>query len=153
MGAQTTTVLVVMGARGTIKKNMESYTNKIPDNMPIHNDREIAANNPDIIIRDHTNQKCQIIDMAVPSDRNTSIKVVKKLSIIIKTWKLKLPECGKQEQRQYQLSLVHLGSLRRDWKSTLTKSQAKSASINGLKKINNNNNNNNNNICKVCTDG
>ena len=49
-------------------------------NMPIHTDREIAANKPDIIIRDHTNQKCQIIDMAVPSDRNTSVKVVEKLS-------------------------------------------------------------------------
>ena len=49
-------------------------------NMPIHTDREIAANKPDIINRDHTNQRCQIIDMAVPSDRNTSIKVVEKLS-------------------------------------------------------------------------
>ena len=49
-------------------------------NMPIHTDREIVANKPDIIIRDHTNQKCQLIDMAVPSDRNTSVKVVEKLS-------------------------------------------------------------------------
>ena len=48
--------------------------------MPIHTNREIAANKPDIIVRDHTNQKCQIIDMAVPSDRNTSVKVVEKLS-------------------------------------------------------------------------
>ena len=50
--------------------------------MPIHTDREIAANKPDIIIKDHTNQKCQIIDMAVSSDRNrgTSVKVVEKLS-------------------------------------------------------------------------
>ena len=47
-------------------------------NSPI--DREIAANKPDIIIRYHTIQKCLIIDMAVPSDRNTSVKVVKKLS-------------------------------------------------------------------------
>ena len=49
-------------------------------NMPIHNDREIAANKPDIIIRNYTNQKCQIINMAVPSDRNTSAKVIEKLS-------------------------------------------------------------------------
>jgi len=47
--------------------------------MPINADREIAANKPDIIIRDYTNHKCQIIDMAVPSDRNTSVKVVEKL--------------------------------------------------------------------------
>ena len=47
--------------------------------MPIHADREIAANKPDI--RDYTNQKCQIIDMAVPSDRlrNISVKGVEKL--------------------------------------------------------------------------
>ena len=45
--------------------------------MPINADREIAANKPDI--RDYTNQKCQIIDMAVPSDRSISVKVVEKL--------------------------------------------------------------------------
>ena len=47
--------------------------------MPIHSDREIAANKTDLIIRDHANKKCQIIDMAVPSDRNTSVKVVEKI--------------------------------------------------------------------------
>ena len=45
-------------------------------NMPIHTDGEIATYKPDIIIRDYMNQKCQIIDMAVPSDRNTSVKEV-----------------------------------------------------------------------------
>ena len=48
--------------------------------MPIHTDREIADNKPDIIIRDHTNQKCQIIDMAVPLARNTSVTIVEKIS-------------------------------------------------------------------------
>lgn len=48
---------------------------------------EIAASKPDIIIRDHKNQKCQIIDMAVPSDRNTSVKVVEKL-FKYKDWRL-----------------------------------------------------------------
>ena len=64
-------------------------------NVPVHTDREIAANKPDIIIRDHTNQKCQIIDIAVQSDRNTSVKVVEKLSEykdleieIAKMWKM-----------------------------------------------------------------
>ena len=42
--------------------------------------REIEANKPDIIIKDHTNQKCQIIDIAIPSERNASGKVVEKLS-------------------------------------------------------------------------
>ena len=41
-------------------------------NMPIHTDREILrANKPDIIIRDHMNQRCWIIDTAVQWDRNT----------------------------------------------------------------------------------
>ena len=34
-GLKTTTVLVVMGALGTIKKDMENYTNKIPGNISI----------------------------------------------------------------------------------------------------------------------
>ena len=42
--------------------------------------QKINKQKPDIIIRDHTNQRCWIIDMAVPQDRNTSVKVVEKLS-------------------------------------------------------------------------
>ena len=34
-GLKTTTVPVVMGALGTIKKDMENYTNKIPGNISI----------------------------------------------------------------------------------------------------------------------
>ena len=33
---KTTTVPVVMGPLGTIKKDMENYTNKIPGNIIIH---------------------------------------------------------------------------------------------------------------------
>lgn len=43
-------------------------------NIPTDNDREIAANKPDIIIRDQANKKCQNIDIAFPSDINTSVK-------------------------------------------------------------------------------
>ena len=35
-GLKTTIVPVVMGALGTIKKDMENYTNKIPGNINIH---------------------------------------------------------------------------------------------------------------------
>ena len=93
--------------------------------MPIYTDREIAANKPDIIIRDQTNQKCQIIDMAVPSDRNTSVKVVEKLSMY-KDLEIEIARMRKLGIETYQLSLAHLGSLRRDWKSTLLKFQAQS---------------------------
>ena len=48
--------------------------------MPIHTDREIKANKPDIIIKDRKERKCMLIDMAIPSERNTSVKVTEKLS-------------------------------------------------------------------------
>ena len=48
--------------------------------MQIHTDREIAAKKPDIVIKDHKNKTCKLIDMAVPSDRNTSLKTTEKLS-------------------------------------------------------------------------
>ena len=35
-GLKTTTVPVAMGALGTIKKDMENYSNKIPGNINIH---------------------------------------------------------------------------------------------------------------------
>ena len=45
--------------------------------MQIHTDRELSANKPDIVIKDHANRCCKLI---VPSDRNTSTKVTEKLS-------------------------------------------------------------------------
>ena len=48
--------------------------------MPLQTDREISANRPDIIIKHKTKKECILIDMAVPSERNTSVKVIEKLS-------------------------------------------------------------------------
>ena len=48
--------------------------------MPVHTDRTISANKPDIIIKDKQENTCMLIDMAVRSDRNTSVKVAEKLS-------------------------------------------------------------------------
>ena len=41
-GLKTTAVPVVMGALGTIKKDMESYSNKIPGNINIHELQKIT---------------------------------------------------------------------------------------------------------------
>ena len=41
-GLKRTTVLVVMGALGTITKDMENYTNKIPGNINIHELQKIT---------------------------------------------------------------------------------------------------------------
>ena len=48
--------------------------------MPIQTDRTITANRPDIVIKNKRENKCTLIDVAIPSDKHTSIKVSKKLS-------------------------------------------------------------------------
>ena len=48
--------------------------------MQIHADWKLSANKPDIVIKDHANRWCKLIDVSVPSDRNTSTKVIEKLS-------------------------------------------------------------------------
>ena len=48
--------------------------------MPIHTDRTIKANRPDIVIKDKAEDRCIIIDMSVPSEQNTSVKTTEKLS-------------------------------------------------------------------------
>ena len=48
--------------------------------IPIHTDREIKANRPDIIVKDKEQKQCYLIDMTVPSERNVSAKEVEKLS-------------------------------------------------------------------------
>ena len=45
-----------------------------------HRQENTTANRPDIVIKDHKMKTCKFIDMAVPSDRNTSVKVTEKQS-------------------------------------------------------------------------
>ena len=47
--------------------------------MQVHTDKTIKAYKPDIIIKDKQEKTCVLIDMAIPSDRNTSVKVAEKL--------------------------------------------------------------------------
>ena len=94
--------------------------------MPIHIDREIAANKPDIIIRDQRTKKCQMIKMAVKSDSDTSVKVVEKLSKY-KDLELEIPRMWKRKTEKIRVLLGRLGSLRRDWKSALTEFQERLA--------------------------
>ncbi len=48
--------------------------------MPIHTDREIKANRPDIVVKDHQERKCLLIEVSVPADDNVSLKEMEKLS-------------------------------------------------------------------------
>ena len=48
--------------------------------MSVQTDREIKANRPDIVIKNKKEKSCLLIDMAIPTDRNSSVKVTEKLS-------------------------------------------------------------------------
>ena len=48
--------------------------------MPIQGDREIKANRPDIVIKDKQEKSCLLIDMSIPTEKNTSVKVTEKRS-------------------------------------------------------------------------
>ena len=48
--------------------------------MQTNTDREPSANKPEIVTKDHANRCCKLIDVSVPSDRNTSTKVNEKLT-------------------------------------------------------------------------
>ena len=48
--------------------------------FPIQTDRTIRANRPDIIIRDKKEKTCYLIDVSIPTDKNTSLKTFEKIS-------------------------------------------------------------------------
>ena len=62
----------------------------------IQTDRTIKANRPDIVIKDKTTKTCLLLDVSIPTDRNTSLKTFEKLSKykdldieLAKSWKVK----------------------------------------------------------------
>ena len=62
----------------------------------IHTDRTIQANRPDIVVKNHNDKTCFLIDMSVPSDISVSLKIFEKLSKykdleieVAKMWHLK----------------------------------------------------------------
>ena len=56
----------------------ESVT--IPWDMPIHTDRNIAVNRPDIVLKNKKDKTCLLIDMTTPLDTNTLFKTTEKLT-------------------------------------------------------------------------
>ena len=63
----------------------------------IHTDRKIQADRPDIVVKNHTDKSCFLIDMSVPSNTNVSLKIFEKLSKykdleieVTNTWHLKI---------------------------------------------------------------
>ena len=49
-------------------------------NLPVHIDRKITANRPDILLKCKAEKGRLLIDIAIPTDKNISIKVTEKLS-------------------------------------------------------------------------
>ena len=52
----------------------------IENKNAIHTDRTIQANRPDIVVKNHIDKTCFLIDMSVPSGTNISLKIFEKLS-------------------------------------------------------------------------
>ena len=48
--------------------------------MPIHTDRTIAANRPDIVLKNKKDKTCLLIDMTIPLNTYTSVKTMEKLT-------------------------------------------------------------------------
>ena len=58
----------------------ENQTATILWDMPIQTDKEIKANRPDIVVKDEKKRTCLLIDMSIPTERNTSLKTMEKLT-------------------------------------------------------------------------
>ena len=109
----------------TVTENKEAT---ILWDMQIHTDREIAANKPDIVIKDHKNKTCKLVDMAVPSDRNTSLKTTEKLSKY-KDLEIKATRMWGMKTETIPVVIGVLGLIKKDCKNTRKKSREQSTSM------------------------
>ena len=76
--------------------------------MPIHTDREIAAQCPGIVVKNIPDKKCTLIHVAIASDKNNySIKVLETLS----NYKDLETDIARMWQMKIQTILVVLGAL------------------------------------------
>ena len=48
--------------------------------MPIQRDRVIEANRPDVVIKNKQEKSRLLIDISIPTEKNTSVKVTEKFS-------------------------------------------------------------------------
>ena len=61
-------------------KVIENKNATILWNFVIHTDGTIQANRPDIVVKNHNDQTCFLIDMTVSRDTSVSLKIFEKLS-------------------------------------------------------------------------
>ena len=67
--------------------------------MSIHTDRTIAANRPDIVLKNNKGKTSLLIDMTIQLHTNTSVNTTEKLNKY-KTWKSSLSEYGGSKQQK-----------------------------------------------------
>ena len=86
--------------------------------MQVHTDKEIKANKSDIIIKDHINSTCQLIDMTITSGGNVSIKKVEKFS---KYMDLEIGKMWKMKVTAIPVVIPALGVIKKGMKSNIDK--------------------------------
>ena len=59
---------------------LENEQAKILWDFSIQTDRSIAANRPDIVVRNKKEKTCLLLDISIPNDKNTSVKTYEKLA-------------------------------------------------------------------------
>ena len=84
--------------------------------MPIQTDREIKANRPDIIVKDKKQRTCQLIEISVHTERNTSIKMTEKLSKY-KDLEIEIERMWGMTTMTIPVIIGALGLVKKGWKS------------------------------------
>ena len=106
--------------------------------MPIHTDRTIAANRPDIVLKNKRDKTCLLIDMNIPLDTNTSPTPQSKPRKTLpntRTWKSRLSEWGSGlKTTTVPVVMGALGTVKKDMENYSNKIPG-NISIHGLKKI------------------
>ena len=86
--------------------------------FPVHTDRSIGANRPDIIIKDKKNKTCLLIDVSVPADANVSAKEFEK-KYKYKDLELEIQRSWKMKTKVIPVVIGALGVISQDFLSYL----------------------------------
>ena len=97
--------------------------------MQVHTDKTIKANKPDIIIKDKQEKTCMLIDLAIPSDRNTAVKVAEKLSKY-KDLEIEITKMWGLKTKSVPVVIGALGIVKKGIENTLARYQEKLTSQN-----------------------
>ena len=99
---------------------METKEKTILWDFSIHTDRTIKANRPDLIIKEKTSKKCLLIDVAVPADKNVTIKEFEKRSKY-KDLEIEIQRMWHMETEVLPVVIGALGVTTKDLKESLGK--------------------------------